>query len=334
MTQNEFFNILMDGLKDFPETKLQNIISYYQNNFSLGSSVGKTEEEVINELGDPNLIVNKYRNEYLDAPINSESLSDGSGINPNMDKNYASNNIIYTKEEDIVTNNKSSDLYGDFKTNDRFNSISSNDNKNAFKSSSSKLNDFKASDSYEEINSNDSFYNLNTLESLTDNQKSNNNPINPNTLNYNSNSSNYSFNNSNFNNQQNSNTNSNNTSNGISKFTVNTILKICIVILSLIIFFPVITGIIGCIIGLLGVAISILVASIGVLVGGTFTSFIGLPNVPAFVANFPYPVIVLFSLGSISLSILLILLFYYLCKFFVRILIKIYHSLKPEGGAF
>jgi len=301
MTQNEFFNILMDGLKDFPETKLQNIISYYQNNFSLGSSVGKTEEEVINELGDPNLIVNKYRNEYLDAPINSEFLFDDSGINPNMNKNYASNNIIYTKEEDMVTNNKSNDLYGDFKTNDSFNAISSNDSKNGFKSSSSKLNDFKANDSYEEINSN---------------------------------SSNYSFNNSNFNNQQNSNTNSNNTSNRMSTFTVNTILKICIVILSLIIFFPVITGIIGCIIGLLGVAISILVASIGVLVGGTFTSFMGLPNVPAFVANFPYPVIVLFSLGSISLSILLILLFYYLCKFFVRILIKIYHSLKPEGGAF
>lgn len=331
MTQNEFFNILMDGFKDFPETKLQDIISYYQNNFSLALSAGKTEEEIINELGNPNLIVNKYRNEYLEAPINSEFLFDDSNIDSNEDKDSTANNIIYTEKENMVTNNKSNDLYGDFKTNDSFNTTSSNGSESGF---NNKLNDFKASDSYEDINSNDGFYNLNNLDSLPDSQENNYKSISPNKLNYNSNSSNYSFNNSNFNNEQNSNTNSNNTNTRISQFNVNTILKICIVILSFIIFFPVITGIIGCVIGLFGVAISILVASIGVLVGGTFTSFMGLPNLPAFVANFPYPVIVLFSLGSISLSILLILLFYYLCKFFVRVLIKIYNSLKSEGGAF
>lgn len=330
MTQNEFFNILMDGLKDFPEAKLQEIISYYQNNFSLELSAGKTEEEIISELGNPNLIVNKYRNEYLDIPVNSESFSDDSSVDSNVDKYFSTNNIIYTKDKNMVTSNKSNDLYSDFKSNDGFNEVSSNSSKNFFKTDNNKLNDFKVSDSYEGINSNDNFYNLETLDSLRDNLESNYNSIDQSNSNYNSNSSNYSFNNSNFNNKQ----NSNNADNRISRFNVNTILKICIVILSLIIFFPIITGIIGCIIGLLGVAISILVASIGVLVGGTFTSFIGLPNVPAFVANFPYPVIVLFSLGSISLSILLILLFYYLCKFFVRISIKIYHSLKSEGGAF
>lgn len=320
MTQNEFFNILMDGLKDFPEAKLQDIISYYQNIFSLELSAGKTEEEIISELGNPNLIVNKYRNEYLDVPVNSESFSDNSSIDSNVDKNFSTNNIIYTKDKNMVTSNKSNDLYGDFKSNNSFNEVSSNRSKNFFKNDNKKLNDFKVSDSYEGINSNDNFYNLETLDSLPDNPENNYNSIDQNKSNYNSN----------FNNKQ----NSNNTDNRLSRFNVNTILKICIVILSLIIFFPVITGIIGCVIGLFGVAISILVASIGVLVGGTFTSFIGLPNVPAFVANFPYPVIVLFSLGSISLSILLILLFYYLCKFFVRISIKIYHSLKSEGGAF
>ena len=58
MNQNEFFNILMDGLKDFPEIKLQDIISYYENSFTLGLAAGKTEEEIINELGNP--IFNSY----------------------------------------------------------------------------------------------------------------------------------------------------------------------------------------------------------------------------------------------------------------------------------
>ena len=61
MNQNEFFNLLMDGLKDFPEIRLQDIISYYENNFALGLASGKTEQEIINELGNPNLIVDKYR---------------------------------------------------------------------------------------------------------------------------------------------------------------------------------------------------------------------------------------------------------------------------------
>ena len=74
MDQNEFFNILMDGLKDFPEIKLQDVISYYENRFILGLAAGKTEEEILNELGDPNLIVNNYRNENLKASINSEYI--------------------------------------------------------------------------------------------------------------------------------------------------------------------------------------------------------------------------------------------------------------------
>lgn len=56
MTQNEFFNILMDGLKDFPEIKLQDIISYYENYFKTRLTVGRTEDDIAKELGNPNLI--------------------------------------------------------------------------------------------------------------------------------------------------------------------------------------------------------------------------------------------------------------------------------------
>lgn len=349
MDQNEFFNILMDGLKDFPEIKLQDVISYYENSFISGLATGKTEEEISNELGDPNLIVNKYRNEFLKTPINSEYITNDTGISPvsntnNIDnvniKNFMIDEESFIKDKIIVTDNSTNDTSRYFKTNNNF----SNHKENDFKAIN-ELNSFKTSNSYDGINSNDAFYDLNISDLCADNHETNYKSSNSNKTNFNSNvESDFSSNNNNENNTNgNSNQNSDydsdsfnkkNTKNKISKFNVNSILRISIAILALIIFFPVITGIIGCILGLLGVSISILVGSIGLLVGGTFTNFIGLPNVPMFVANFPYPVIVLFSLGSISLSILLTLLFYYLCKFFIQISIKIYNSLKFERGAF
>ncbi|OOM76163.1 DUF1700 domain-containing protein [Clostridium sp. BL-8] len=272
MTQNEFFNILMDGLKDIPEKNLQDIISFYDNIFTLGLAAGKTENEIINELGDPNLIIHKYRNEDLTLTT----------------PNYTTDNI------NIKDSNVDDPTFAKNKNMDAHN----------------KSNDFKTT-------------NLFTTDYTEDRTENN------------SKSNDY---NSNFNYNKNSGTFANNFSNknyGTKKlrFNVNTILKLCIAILSLIILFPVITGVIGCIIGLFGAAIGIFAASIGVLIGGTFTSIVGLPNLPAFITDFPYPVVVLFSLGSISLSILFILLFYYLCKFFVKILIKIYHSLKSKGDA-
>jgi len=313
MNQNEFFNVLMDGLKDFPEIKLQDIISYYENSFRLGLASGKTEQEILSQLGDPNLIVNRYRNEDLKIPINSEYLISDADIalinNKNSitdiisDNNNSINNYPnFIEELTIVTDNNSNDNGNDFETNNKLDTVETNDLNSDIYNSSCNSND--ESDSTSNSHNND-----------------------------------YSNYNSKFNNNRSSDSNSSNFNDQISKnktsqFNVNTLLKISIVILALIIFFPVITGIIGCIFGLLGVAIGILVGSIGLLVGGTFTSFVGLPNVPMFVANFPYPVIVLFSLGSISLSIILSLIFYYICKFFIRISIKSYNSLKSKGGAF
>lgn len=278
MTQNEFFNILMDGLKHLPEKKLKDIIIFYDNKFTTGLADGKTEEEIIEELGNPNLIVNKYENGTFQGPITSENT--------------------VTNSDDIDNKNSINDI-----------PITKGDNINASRNE----NDF---------NSKQNFSTDNLRTNLKESRKSND---------YN--------NNNNFNYNQNSNTfNDNftakNSSNKTSMSNTNTILKICIAILSLMIFFPVITGIIGCIIGLFGAAIGIFAASIGVLIGGTFTSFMGLPNLPSFVANFPYQVIVLFSLGSISLSILLLLLFYYLCKFIIRMIIKLYSVLKVKGGTF
>lgn len=337
MTQNEFFNILMDGLKEIPETKLQEIISYYDHNFILGLAAGKTEEEIVHELGDPNSIVNKYRNDNLNIHSNLEcSIND--------DANQASTKVSYNPI--TVNNNTSSDIRGNFKTNDNFNNNSAN-NENDLKNNV-ELKDLNINDSHENANLDDDFYGLHSSTISSDNKEFNSQSVASYKPDKNfSVDSDFSYNIHNKNSNSNHNYSTKNNSNSFSNnFTskasnnkpqqsiVNAVLKFCIAILTLIIFFPVITGVIGFVIGIFGVAISIFIASIGVLVGGTFTSFMGLPNVPAFVANFPYPVIVLFSLGSICLSMLLTLLFYYLCKFFIRIFTKLYNLIKGKGGAF
>jgi uncharacterized membrane protein len=362
MNQNEFFNILMDGLKDFPETKLSGIISYYDNKFSHGLSLGQTEEEIVTELGNPNLIVNQYRSEFLDTVANSEPFNNNNYNNiinvenftterSNYDftsddtSNNNNNNNIATKTtnignddtlnaNDVISNNIiDNDIPSTISINnskiitdneilstvntisDEFNDVNINDLTNNEENCSNidnTLTDIKASQNpHEDINSNNNFYDLYTS----------NPPAESKDVNY----ENSKSNNSNYNND-------NSTYIKPKSNNVNMILKFCIVGVTLLIFSPVITGIITCIIGLLGVAISILVGSIGLLVGGTFTSLVGVPNLPMFVANFPYPVIVLFSLGSISLSLFLTLVFYYLCKFFVHLVIKAYKVLKVKGG--
>ena len=46
MTQKEFFNIIMDELKELPELELQKLISLYRNRISNEVLSGKSEEEV------------------------------------------------------------------------------------------------------------------------------------------------------------------------------------------------------------------------------------------------------------------------------------------------
>ena len=81
MTQNEFFNIIMDELKELPEIELQKIISFYKNKISSEISLGKSEEDVISGFGDPYLICMKYINHPLDTEINEEKKDTSSKIN-------------------------------------------------------------------------------------------------------------------------------------------------------------------------------------------------------------------------------------------------------------
>ena len=65
MTKYEFLNIIANGLRDFPKQELQDILYDYEEHFRNGFADEKTDEEIINELGDPYKIVNQYRSQYI-----------------------------------------------------------------------------------------------------------------------------------------------------------------------------------------------------------------------------------------------------------------------------
>lgn len=65
MNKTEFLNIISNGLCDFPEKIRKEILADYEEHFASGTAEGKTESEIINELGDPYKIVKSYRENYF-----------------------------------------------------------------------------------------------------------------------------------------------------------------------------------------------------------------------------------------------------------------------------
>ncbi|WP_160680549.1 DUF1700 domain-containing protein [Clostridium sp. C8-1-8] len=63
MNKHQFLNILSNGLLDFPEKERKDIIYDYEEHFDVGLAQGKSEEDIIRELGDPHTIVSQYRKE-------------------------------------------------------------------------------------------------------------------------------------------------------------------------------------------------------------------------------------------------------------------------------
>ena len=113
MNKMEFFKILEEGLIDFPAHELQEILYDYKEHFSNAQSDGKTEEEIIEELGDPYTIVNQYRSNYMQVsatnteyedtyeekePINETytNYSDDSNEKYSNNTNTSSNSLINT----------------------------------------------------------------------------------------------------------------------------------------------------------------------------------------------------------------------------------------------
>lgn len=96
MTKYEFLRIIEEGLEDFPTSERNDILYDYEEHFTYGRADGKTDEDIIAELGDPYEIVNQYRNSYL-KPISEDNNS--------SEKDSASNSSQFNTED---TDNTSS----------------------------------------------------------------------------------------------------------------------------------------------------------------------------------------------------------------------------------
>lgn len=102
MTKSEFLNILADGLKDFPQKELSDILFDYQEHFTNGFQNGKTEEAIIEELGSPYDIIHQYRSSYIEK-VEAEGYTPKEEFNPfNKDK------INDVKFEEVLEEDNSS----------------------------------------------------------------------------------------------------------------------------------------------------------------------------------------------------------------------------------
>lgn len=93
VNKNEFLNIIREGLNDFPPQELNEIISDYEDHFTAALSDGKTEEEILNNLGDAFVIVNRYRSGYVQSvPKYKSKNSNTKNFNNDSTNNTSYNN--------------------------------------------------------------------------------------------------------------------------------------------------------------------------------------------------------------------------------------------------
>ncbi len=77
MNKEEFFKTLDSALSDFSWSEKKDILYDYEEHFRIGLENGKTEAELIDELGDPKDIANQYKSgsasedTVMNEPINS-----------------------------------------------------------------------------------------------------------------------------------------------------------------------------------------------------------------------------------------------------------------------
>ena len=110
MNKMEFFKILEEGLIDFPAHELQEILYDYKEHFSNAQSDGKTEEEIIEELGDPYTIVNQYRSNYMQVSATDTEYEDTYEEKEPINETYTNYSDDSNEKYSNNTNNSSNSL--------------------------------------------------------------------------------------------------------------------------------------------------------------------------------------------------------------------------------
>ncbi|GEM_PF-1241610 len=83
MNRKVYLEQLKFALQGMPNDELQDILYDYEEHFDIGLSKGKSEEEISNELGDPQEVANNYK--IISNPVNYDK-------NYNKNNNYSNDN--------------------------------------------------------------------------------------------------------------------------------------------------------------------------------------------------------------------------------------------------
>ena len=110
MNKMEFFKILEEGLIDFPAHELQEILYDYKEHFSNSKKKKKTEEEIIEELGDPYTIVNQYRSNYMQVSATNTEYEDTYEEKEPINETYTNYSDDSNEKYSNNTNNSSNSL--------------------------------------------------------------------------------------------------------------------------------------------------------------------------------------------------------------------------------
>lgn len=73
MTKNEFMCILRSNLNNFSTKEVSEILYDYEEHFNIGMAKGKSESEVIEELGDPESIAKQYSSNVASSENDCDS---------------------------------------------------------------------------------------------------------------------------------------------------------------------------------------------------------------------------------------------------------------------
>lgn len=72
MNKSEFLRIIKNSLKTYPPQISEDILQKYEDSFKYGYEKGKSDEEIISDLGDPYEIARKYDNSSSHNTSNKE----------------------------------------------------------------------------------------------------------------------------------------------------------------------------------------------------------------------------------------------------------------------
>lgn len=75
MDEREFIQVLIDRFKGIPEEELDDILSDYKEHIAIGLKKGRSEEEIVASLGDPETIAKQIRASYLVKKAEDSNLT-------------------------------------------------------------------------------------------------------------------------------------------------------------------------------------------------------------------------------------------------------------------